>query len=232
MCVRRASASIYAILCRINTDTTHLLFLCLWILCDEWCMKYYLRTDIYFDSKAFSLLSALWGALSEKNDEFITSGKPVSLAREHWQFSPVAVPSSFWLVKSNVFMNYCNVVCFMHWIFSVLSHYSAITKMYWKSALKTGWFSLHTMTTKALSLIYSFNCSETLTFWFYTVNTCITCVDFFLFCTLVHEIIPLIAHMWWIVLMDNEYRFSSLYCVTKKHLIWKTAAQSIGLWVL
>jgi len=36
-------------------------------------------TDIYFDSKAFSLLSALWGALSEKNEEFIISGKPVSL---------------------------------------------------------------------------------------------------------------------------------------------------------
>jgi len=119
--------------CRINTDTTHLLFLCLWILCDEWCMKYYLRTDIYFDSKAFSLLSALWGALSEKNDEFITSGKPVSLAREHWLFSPVAVPSSFWLVKSNVFMNYCNVVCFMHWIFfsvvTLFSHHKNVLEI-------------------------------------------------------------------------------------------------------
>jgi len=119
------------------------------------------KWHLFWHWSIFSLWSALWGALSEKNNKFITSGKPVSLAREHWQFSPVAVPSSFWLVKSNVSVSYCNVVCFMHWIFSVLSRHSAITKMYWKSALKTGWFSLHSDFSKASNLIYSFNCSET-----------------------------------------------------------------------
>jgi len=146
------------------------------------------KWHLFWHWSIFSLWSALWGALSEKNNKFITSGKPVSLAREHWQFSPVAVPSSFWLVKSNVSVSYCNVVCFMHWIFQCCHAIQPSQKCTGNQLLRlvglvcTVTFRKHRIWYTVLTV------QKLLTFWFYTINLRITCVDFFLFCTLMHEV--------------------------------------------
>jgi len=110
-------------------------------------------------------------------------------------------------------VSYCNVVCFMHWIF-----FSVVTP-----------FSHHKNTGNQLLRLVGLVCIQWLfvsiesdtvlsvqKLWRFDFILSILALHVLMFSYFVLSCIklPVVAHKWWIVLINNEYRFSSLDCVT------------------